>query len=68
MGLYMTGQKNKNEVIAMTTGTVAVEPKKENCRMAKSLAKAINRCPEQGSKYGRRDACVKYFRTGKKAG
>ena len=32
----MTGQKNKNEVIAMTTGTVAVEPEEENCRMAKA--------------------------------
>ena len=49
MGAYMTGQKNKNEVIAMTTGTVAVEPEEGKLPNGKSLAKAINRCPEQGS-------------------
>ena len=49
MGAYMTGQKNKNEVIAMSTGTVAVEPDDGTLPNGKSLAKAVNRCPEQGS-------------------
>jgi alkaline phosphatase len=48
MGAYMTGQKNKNEVIAMSTGTVAVEPDDGTLPNGKSLAKAVNRCPEQG--------------------
>ena len=33
----------------MTTGTVAVEPEDGKLPNGKSLAKAINRCPEQGS-------------------
>ncbi len=48
MGAYMTGQKNRNDVISMSTGTLAVEPTDATLPNGKSLAKAINRCPEQG--------------------
>jgi len=33
----------------MSTGTVAVEPDDGTLPNGKSLAKAVNRCPEQGS-------------------
>lgn len=51
MGAYMTGLKNKNDVISMPTGTLAKEPKDLKLANGQSIHNAINLCqpriPEQ---------------------
>lgn len=49
MGVYMIGQKNKNEVIVMIIGMVVVEFEEGKLLNGKSLVKVINCCLEQGS-------------------
>ncbi len=46
MGAYMTGQKNKNRVVSMTTGTDPVAPADAKLANGKTLAEAVNQCPQ----------------------
>lgn len=49
MAAYMTGKKTRNEVIGMTSGTIAVEPGTAPAPDGTLVANAKNNCPTPGS-------------------